>query len=119
MKNKFTKIVAVLIALITVFSLSACAASNPEDELLGTWEYRLENDGTLYASMTYTFYKSGDEYCGKMYSGSYDSSTSATFTYSVEGSNITYTLENGNTITDTFSISGNTLTLDNMKFTRK
>ena len=109
------KLFAIILFTLLLVNFVSCTG-NSEDKFIGTWESKIEDDGKLYASMTYSFYKSGEEYKGRFSGGSYTSSTSGSFTYDVEGSQITFTFENGNTITETYSISGNTLIIDDMEF---
>lgn len=116
--KKIIKILTVVL-LITLFSSTFVACSSSEDDLLGTWEYKLSADDQLYASSKYTFKKSGDEYSGTYYAGSSYNAATYKFTYKVDGSTIICTLENGNEMKLDYSLSGDTLTIDGFKYTKQ
>ena len=115
---KKTSILLILVMIISnVLLLTSCGKT--EDKLLGTWEYKISSGDNLYASSTYTFRKSGDQYTADLKMGSSSGTNSFSSTYEVEGNVITFTLTNGNTIAETFSLSGNTLTIDGMEYTKR
>ena len=110
----------ILIAILTlscVIGLTAC--SSPEDKLIGTWEYKISSGSNLYASSTYTFSKSGDKYIATLKMGSANGINNFKTEYQIEGNNIIFIFDNGNTIKEEYSISGNTLTIDETKYTKK
>ena len=114
---KKASILLTLIMIVSSLLLTSCGAE--EDKLLGTWEYKLSSGSNLYASSTYTFRKSGSQYTADLRMGSASGTNNFSSTYEVEGNVITFTLENGNTLTETFSLNGNTLTIDDLEYTKK
>lgn len=119
--NKMKKIISLmLIAVLTlscVIGLTAC--SSTEDKLIGTWEYKISSGSNLYASSTYTFSKSGDKYIATLIMGSADGINNFKTEYKIEGNKIIFTFDNGNTIQEEYSLSGDTLTIDSKKYTKK
>ena len=116
------KVISLLVCFAVIFSalcvLSSCNTS-PEDKLLGTWKYELYVSGKLVASSTYTFSKSGTEYTAIFTGGSYSGQDTYISSYKVDGNKIVFTLSNGNTISETYSVDGNTLTIGNLKYYKK
>ena len=104
--------------LLLVPCLTSCT-SNPEEDLLGTWISRLEDGDDLYASITYSFYKVGDTYSGRMSGGYYGSSASYDFTFTIENDKLVFTLDNGNTIEHDYTMNNQVLTLDGMEFVKE
>ena len=113
MKTKLSLCIALLFCVVL---LTGCSSAS---SLLGTWEYKISSEDSLYASSSYTFSKSGDEYVATIKMGSASETNSFKATYEIEGNNIIFTLENGNTITETYSLSGDTLTIDGVEYTKK
>ena len=113
MKKILSFSLAILMMVSCVILLSSC--SSEEDTLLGTWDYKLSSS----EYNTYTFKKQNGEYVAlvKM-KGSYSNSDYTT-TYEINGNKILFTLENGKTITETYSLDGNTLTIGNLKYAKK
>lgn len=112
------KLLTIILA-ITLLSCFFTSCGTEEDKLLGTWEYKFSSGSSLYASSTYTFSKSGDQYVADLKMGSASGTSFYNSTYEISGNKITFTLENGNTITETYSLSGDTLTIDGMEYTKK
>lgn len=115
------KLIAIILAitlLLLATCLSACS-TNPEDKLIGTWVSDLGSGDQLYSSIMYSFYKSGDTYAGRMSGGYYGSSVSTSFTYVIEGNELVLTLDNGSTLRHSYSISGDTITIDGMQFVKE
>ena len=115
------RIMSLFIATILVFSCitAMTSCSSAEDKLLGTWEYKLTSGTQLYASSTYTFSKSGSDYIANVKMGSANGTNSYKAKYKVEGSRIVFLLDNGNDITENYSLNGKTLTIGNLEYTKK
>lgn len=82
------------------------------------WENKISY-GKQYGSITYTFSKQGNKYIAtlKLVNGSnVDIYKTA---YKIDGNKIIYTFDNGNEMTEEYSLSGNTLIIDGRKFTKK
>ena len=118
MKKSLSAFLVFVMILSCIISLSSCSAQK-EDKLLGTWQYSISSGNNLYATSTYTFTKSGDRYIATLKMGSASGKTSFTSTYSIEGNKIIFTLENGKTMTETFSLNGNILTIDGTTYIKK
>ena len=117
MKKIISLILITVLTLSCVIGLTAC--SSAEDKLIGTWEYKISSGSNLYASSTYTFSKSGDKYIATLRMGSADGINNFKTEYKIEGNKIIFTFDNGNTIQEEYSLSGDTLTIDGTKYTKK
>ena len=118
MKKNLTSLLIAVITLVCVIGLISCS-SLEEDKLLGTWEYQISSGSSLYASSTYTFSKSGDQYIATLKMGSSDGINNFKTEYKIDGNKIVFMFENGNNITEEYSLSGNTLTIDGKEYTKK
>ena len=117
MKRILSLVFIVILTLTCVIGLTGC--SSAEDKLLGTWKYTISSGSSLYASSTYTFSKSGDEYVASLKMGSASGVNNFKTEYRIEGNKIIFMFDNGNTIEEEYSLSGNTLTIDCEEYTKK
>lgn len=117
MKRILSLVLIAVLTLSCVIGLTGC--SSAEDKLLGTWEYKISSGSSLYASSTYTFSKSGDKYIATLKMGSADGINNFKTEYKIEGNKIVFMFENGNNITEEYSLSGNTLTINGTEYTKK
>ena len=118
--KKITSLLLISLLLFTcTLILPACSSTQPEDKLIGTWEYKITSGSQTYASSTYIFSKSSGEYSATLKMGSASGRTQFKATYEVQGNKIIFTLLNGNTITESYSINGNVLTIDGIEYIKK
>ena len=117
MKRTLSLVLITILALTCVIGLTGC--SSAEDKLLGTWEYKISSGSSVYASSTYTFSKSGDKYIATLKMGSADGINNFKTEYKIEGNKIIFIFDNGNTMEEEYSLSGDTLTIDGTKYTKK
>ena len=119
MKKTLSLIITLVMLLTSFYALSSCSTT-AEDQLIGVWEYELyTSKGALLASSTYTFSKNGDQYKAVYSAKSYGSTNTFESSYKIDGSKIIFTLSNGNTIDESYTLNGNTLTIGKLEFKRK
>lgn len=112
------RIAALLFTLLLVFAVAACGS---EDTLIGTWEgpmelsvlgVGVEEPGTTVETIRFTFSEDG--------TGSLELTSDLilaempyqSFRYTAEDDQLTLTLHNGQTTTFTYTLDGDTLTLE-------
>ena len=116
MKN-LAKLVGIIVFVVVIgFSFAACKDDAAKDDLDGTtWRCSITEEGT---TMIYVLTFSSPNFT---MSQSYGGATmSFTGTYSISGSTVTLTLTmEGETNASTGTLSGNTLTIGDMVFTKQ
>jgi hypothetical protein len=122
-RNLLTKSKAFLLTIFIIlfaFAMIACEEEDAKDELDGTtWKHSYTGtteDGTSYTT-TYVLTFSSPNFTLTATTPGYPSSTMGTGTYSVSGSTVNLTPNEGDPTTGT--LSGNTLTMSGLTFTKQ
>ncbi len=106
-----------LIAILCVLTFALAGCSNPAQDIIGTWEYKVYLGSSLYGMNRYVFRENNT---GSLSMISQTNSSVYSFEYEIEDNLIIFTLSNGNQMEYKFSFTDkDTVTIGEFTYHRK